>query len=446
MLIDFILTVWYFNLALFAKFLNFKKRLKRIYYCGVSLNNKTLRYKEKSIKDFLIALKIYKFIFYSFLKKTNTTNKFNKQSKSAIYDATTFSKDLRIEYIEKLSGEKIECFFSKDNLLIQINIWQTTILLLFLLLSFIPIFLIYIFSKNKLKYPLLIIEIVECFNLLQLLKINKITKLHYFCIYERDSNICAFILMKCRIYINKIPSEVPLHFWNKIIIANELSTCFGYQKQEVECYKKTMFINKVTSWVPEQFFESPKRFLLAEMLRNICEFKIGFFSSGNWLREKINDVDLGYNDKENEELLFKTLINYAVIKKIKLQIFLHPLEKNAKYTEIVNSYYNIYINNTEIFLADKSVKSIEGFDKIDLGIALYSTLMFERLALGFKTLIAPWDYTEFPIPNSSFSNICSKSSDDIIELIENNINLTADEFFTKNQITELVYQNLSFNN
>ena len=97
MLIDFILTVWYFNLALFAKFLNFKKRLKRIYYCGVSLNNKTLRYKEKSIKDFLIALKIYKFIFYSFFKKTNTTNKFNKQSKSAIYDATTFSKDLRIE-------------------------------------------------------------------------------------------------------------------------------------------------------------------------------------------------------------------------------------------------------------------------------------------------------------------------------------------------------------
>ena len=55
------------------------------------------------------------------------------------------------------------------------------------------------------------------------------------------------------------------------------------------------------------------------MLTNICEFKIGFFSSGNWLREKINDVDLGYNDKENEELLFKTLINYAVIKKIKLR-------------------------------------------------------------------------------------------------------------------------------
>jgi hypothetical protein len=288
-------------------------------------------------------------------------------------------------------------------------------------------------------------EFIEIIQLQYLVKKHKITHLHYFCIYEREANMWAYILMNLSVYINKIPSEVPLRFWNKIIVSNELSTCFAYQKQEVEFYKETMFFDKLTSWVPEAYFEAPKRFLEKSPLVINTEYKFGFFSSGFWLRHHMNNLDLGFNEKANEELILKALINYSAQNKIKLQVFLHPLEKRKIYSQIVNNYYEKFIDNKTVFLADKNIKSIEGFDIIEIGISLYSTLMFERLVLGFKTIIAPWGYNDFPVPNSSFSNICSKSSDDFIELVDKNINLTPDEFFEQNQIEDFVYQSTSFN-
>ncbi|MDX2171934.1 MAG: hypothetical protein SFY56_02365 [Bacteroidota bacterium] len=444
MVIVIIKTIWYYLLANVLAISKNPKVLVRLYYAGVSNKRLTFRLPDNSKSDVLITFRIYKRLVFNLLKKKKPLEVLNAKNTTYIFDANFSSIYLRNTYIKNLTGIDSGGFIIKEDLISFINLWLTIFYLICLTITFVPVFVASLFY-NKMYHPALLMqEFIEIIQLQYLVKKNKITHLHYFCIYEREANIWAFILMKIGVYINKIPSEVPLHFWNKIIIANELSTCFGYQKQEVEYYKRTMFIDKVTSWVPETLFEAPKRFLSKGSLGINTEFKIGFFSSGNWLRHHINDLDLGFNGKANEELLLKTLINYCTQNKIKMKVFLHPLEKKEIYSQVVNSYYENFINNKTVFFADKNTKSIEGFDTIELGIALHSTLMFERLVLGFKTIIAPWGYHEGFVPNSSFSNICSRSSDDIIELIEKNINLTSDEFFEQNQLSDFVYQSPSF--
>jgi hypothetical protein len=427
-------------LVMFTKLFKIKYFSPKLYYAILSLSDLTYRMPEVSKKDHLIVIRIYKKLYFELFKKKDCIELLNTNSNSVIFDGSKNSRDLRINYIEKLTKDTPSAIIWKAELLCYLNIYLTFFYIFLLTVTILPVFLVSLFQKNKYHFALFIEEFIECIQLRFLLYKNRLNKVHYFCIFERDANLCAFLLMNSGIYINKIPSEVPLHFFNQKIIANELSICFPYQKEEVAYFKKSIFIEKLTSWVPEQFFEAPKRFLLFDKQIKKSEFQIGFFSSGNWLREIIGDVDLGFNDSANEQLLFKTLIDYSVMNNIKIQIFLHPLEKKEQYNKVVFDYYKKFIDDKIVFLADKNIKSIEGFDTIEIGVAMYSTLMFERLVLGFKTIIAPWDYIGFPIPNSSFSNICSKSRDDIIELIEKNINLTTDDFFRQNHIEDIVYQ------
>jgi hypothetical protein len=85
-------------------------------------------------------------------------------------------------------------------------------------------------------------------------------------------------------------------------------------------------------------------------------------------------------------------------------------------------------------MADNSIASIEGFDDVNLGVSLYSTLMFERIYLGFKTILAPFDYDEFPIKHSSLNQICVKSLKQLYAHLDINLDLTTADFFQNNQL------------
>jgi hypothetical protein len=277
-------------------------------------------------------------------------------------------------------------------------------------------------------------EFFETIQLVYLVKKYHISKVHYFCIYERDSNICAFILMKFGIYINKIPSEVPLCFFNKSIIANELSFCFAYQKEEFDFYKKTMFVEKTNLWAPEQILNAPKRFLTPDSNEKKPTYDIGFFSSGNWLRTQLGDIDLGHNDKENEEIILRGLIEYSQQNNLKLVLFLHPLEKRAEHKLASELYYKEFLQFNNVSLADISNSSIEGFDDINIAVSRYSTLMFERIYLGFKTILAPFDYDDFPIRQSSLNQICVHNLKQLYAKLDVSLKLTTVEFFEMNHL------------
>jgi hypothetical protein len=423
----------YYKIANLLAIFNIKKN-SPLYYAGKSLSQITYRLPNESKKDVFITLRIYKRIFINLFKGKNVFLKLNQNTYTAIFDGNHHAFELRDRYIKKYSGEDCSAIISKDDLICFLSIYLTIFYVFILISSFIPVFLISLFSKNKFHFPLMIQEFFETVQLVYLVKTHHISKIHYFCIYERDSNICAFILMKLGIYINKIPSEVPLYFFNKTIIANELSFCFAYQQEEFEEFKKTMFVEKTNLWAPEQILNAPKRFLTIRENEKNSTYDIGFFSSGNWLRAQIGDVDMGHNDKDNEELILRGLIDYAQQNNLKLVLFLHPLEKRAEHKVASEVYYKEFLQHNNVSLADTMISSIEGFDDINIGVSLYSTLMFERIYLGFKTILAPFDYDDFPIKQSSLNQICVHNIQQLYAKLDVNLKLTTIDFFETNHL------------
>ncbi len=432
MIKNFFITLWNFSVAIvFCKF-SLRKHNAKLYYCGLELYKTSLRYPAISNTSYKITLTIYKDIILRCIKKKNQVIQYNQNTANAVFDSGASSSDLRIEYVENLSKEKIQYYIAKDTLLAYQNFIQFSIIFFFLFLSFPFTLFLSLVSKNKLHSPLIVLQLVECFHLLNIVKKNRIKKVHYFSIFEGDSNIVAHILMKESVFVNKIPSEVPLVFHNKTVIANQLSVCFAYQLDEYDKYRDTMFVDLIESWAPESFFKNDKRFLFKERELNTM-YDIGFFSSGNWLRKKLGHADLEDKLYLREEDILKNLIAYCEIHHLKLCIFLHPLEKKLAHRYLSMEYYDSFLAKSHVYLFDIDTPSIEGFDRINLGIALYSTLMYERLFLGFKTLIIPSAWRKSFIEESSFFNIIVDEKD-ISFKIEKNLPLSEEAFFNLNNL------------
>ena len=390
--------------------------------------HQTFRFPRKSVGDWLISLKIYKFIFLSqFRKQKFVLN--NASGKSAIFDGNLNEAAKRINYVFRLSGDDPGIVVARTELINSPSLVISILVGLSLIFSFPFIFALSLFSSNKLRYPFHVLNSVEALNMLYLLRKFRINKLHFFCIYENDANLMAYVLMKCGININKISSESPLAFWNKTVVADSLSICFHYQNDEYELFKETMHVKKLQEWVPENSFDLEQHYLKGNHYQNTGT--IGFYSSAMWLRQELGRIDLKDNSYMNEQSLFKFLLQYLNRNSnYKLIVFLHPLEK--KNMERTKSYYGDLSKSIE--LADLSKPNLEQFYAADVGVTLFSSLSYERLFWGFKTLIYPLGYDDFPINNSNFNNVCPKSERELELRLGAALDVGKDEFFDVNSL------------
>lgn len=388
--------------------------------------HQTFRFPQKATKDVLISLKIYKSLFTGVFQKQNCIHS-NSNSPIGIFDSDLNSVTLRTEYIKHLTGENVKLTIARSELRKSANLFSALFILLCCVISFPFILLSSVFSTNKLKAPLHILNTVEAVNLLALLNKYKIKQLHFFSIYENDANLLAYVIMKCGITVNKISSEVPLQFWNKIVVADTLSLCFRYQQDEYNLYKETMFVKQIQHWVPENSFVTGKQYRSKN--NAIKKDTIGFYSSGMWLREKLGRIDLNDNAFQNEKNLFNFLVDFvSASPNYKLVVFLHPMEK--KDMKDTMSYYKSLSDRIDI--ADIAVPNAEQFYNADVGVTLFSTLSYERLFWGFKTLIYPLGHDDFPIKNSNFNNVCAKSELELKIKLNAALENGKDDFFAAN--------------
>ncbi|MES2131548.1 MAG: hypothetical protein V4506_04305 [Bacteroidota bacterium] len=369
-----------------------------------------------------------------FKKQKIVTN--NISSFSAIFDSDLNNVPLRENYITRLSGEAPKLVIAREELKKSVTVFCSLLNLFFFLISLPCVFLISVFSKNKLRAPLHILNLIEALHLLTILKKNRINKLHFFNIYEHDANLLAYSISKSGIYVNKIPSEVPLSFWNKIIVADSLSFCFRYQHDEYKEYKSTMFVKETNDWVPEISYNLEPFY--RSTFPKIAEKTIGFYSSGMWLRKKLGRIETGNKDYENELNLLEVLLNFVKERNAyTLKVFLHPLEK--KHLQQTKEYYNTI--STSIVLADVNIANAEQFYNADVAVTLVSTLAYERLFWGFKTIVYPVAYSNFPIKESSFRNVCALSETELKEKIHIALEQTTEDFFKNNNIENYRYNN-----
>lgn len=406
---------------------NNKEKSPELYYSGYCLFKDSFRYPYRSKSDFLISIKIFKNIIFSLFLKNINIELLKINNGVAIIDGSLKSYNMRRNYVYKFSGLKTQLVISKDSLLNYYSFSSSIIVFLFLSVSVLPVLLLSFFSKNKLTFPLLIRELIECFILNELLFKYKIKELFFFNIYERDSNIIAFFLMSRKIHVTKIPSEVPICFWNKIIIANTLCLCFPYQLDEYNLFKKTIFVDQIQNWGPERILNAPKYVFEKNKNDNKPKYKIGYYSSGYWLRSKNGNVSLGdYFSLETE--LMKILDEYAKIYNIQIIFYLHPKELKEDNLALTKNYYSEIDKNKNIHISFENIPSVLTLNDVDLGISIKSTLMFERIFYGYKTLFYCLKQKDFPIKKSSLENIFIDKYT-FNEIISKSLSLKTYEFF-----------------
>lgn len=353
-------------------------------------------------------------------------------SGTAIWSIRDAEKENRKSFIELYRKQTIENYISEEHLTAHFygGVWDKLCFFLLVALTIVPLSVVSLFNRNL--HAQAYDEIIETYNLLKLCKGEGVEDLYVFCIYERVKNLAAMILIDEGIKVHKVTSEVPLFLPNPEIIASSIITCFAYQNEEVSFFDKSMFFDELETWGPEQ--------IRAEQLINLQTDKapantVGFYSSAFWLREKLGHVDLGLDLPQRETRILEVLREVKLSHpNMELQVYLHPLEKRPENLEQSLAYYADRLSTTEYRVMDVEVPSTQLFHETSLGVAVFSTILFERIFLGYNTLLAPFQMENFPIENSPLQNICVHDETELKDKLKAALFLSKESFFDKFEV------------
>ena len=400
------------------------------------IENVSYSLKQECSKDIFLTVRVLKRAIADIIRNQHVVQKY-VENHIALYDNCFLEIDFTIPYIEKMEGKKIGLFIDKSKILSISGVLNKFILVLVSLFVFSIVLLPASLSvKRRINLSLLIAEIPGCISLLYFVRMHQVKELHFLSIPEIDSNFTAYMLMKNNVYVNKITAANALAFNNEIIITNTLSLSCRYQVDEVEHYKNTMFYNKIQNWIPFSALSYIDKYLNMQSTSQAYN-RIGFYSSGGFIRHYIGDN----NSEEllhNENILLGYLADLLSFRNdIQLIIFLHPLEKrNNNFLSASQEYYEKIFSGLTISYAPKELSTTSTFDLVEIAISTYSTVSFERLFCGFKSLFFNVNMKNFPIENSRLQNICSNTKSGLLDLITANLEISPTAFFDNNKIND----------
>jgi hypothetical protein len=332
-------------------------------------------------------------------------------------------KDVRVQHVRSNGAALPSLFVCRNEVMIRgFGAKVNALLCLFL---FFPVLLFRsCFRAHPQNTHLLPDEWLEATALLQVVKAHNVKYIYFYCPYESDANPLSLLLKAHGVTVNKIPSPNLLSIHNQEVLADVLTLTSPAQADEVSRFAATMQTGSVIRWMPEQFYQYDKVYTV----RGIAPARsIGYYSHASWTREpETGNDELG--DVEAELALLPVLA--AFLKKhpgFSLTVFLHPREKK-KDRSLVKAYYDGLFGENGYTFAPLDKPGATLFDSVDTGIGAISTILFERLFLGNKTIFYPVGVTGFPINGTAIASICAQNEIGLEQLILQCAATTASEF------------------
>jgi hypothetical protein len=282
-----------------------------------------------------------------------------------------------------------------------------------------------LFDSRRVNLSLVIREVVEWTAVESALAHCNSKQLFDFTPFEKDSNALAFLLMKKGIHVTKIPSPGPLSGHHTFMVADAVVLSSAYQLEELP-YFKHFYVKSFLNWPPEQYMRYASHYANAPLP---AKNTLGFYSHGEWIRRKVGHADFSMGIQENEVFLLNALKSFLE-KHSEFQLIIFPHPKERKDVEF-ESYYASILEGTNYIIASSELKSSESFFKVNIGLMAYSTLLFERLALGYKTFIGTHLPTSFPLEGSPLNNLCLSSYQELESALLLAQEETEKEFFER---------------
>lgn len=377
------------------------------------ISKPTFRMPDSAHSDCLIGLRILKRTLTSLSQSENFPQ--NKIS-ILVYDGSFKSFSKRKSYliwVKKYDENKI-FGLGRDNVHLYANKSICFFILIVLSIVVIPSTIV---SKNRAKWALILSEFIETCGLLSFINKTGLEKVHFFSPAEKDSNLAYLLLQKFGLTVTKHPSPGALVAHNKFLMTDVLALSSVYQTEEFDLHlKNSISTNSIENWPPENAQEYEHLYNIKEIIPDI-EFKYAFYSHGGWLRKNKGLTDGLYAKPEEEEKCLKVVAEF-INKNTNdsILIYLHPKEKQNLAS--ARDYYSNFFNEGKFKLYTDTLSSAHTFKNVEIGIGAYSTVLFERQNLGFKTLI--WRELEkgFPISGTTFYKNSFASREDLLSLIK----------------------------
>lgn len=415
----------FFQVSLLAVLGNEKERK----LLNNSINKLSFRYSSIESNSYLSLLRYFSYsLKLIFADKRRNILEYS----TVVFDSRSLDRKERNSYLGELISLK-RSFIARDELGGQLGIAERYISFLLLLLWFVVLLPYSIFSKDKAKYGLILLELTEHTHLLKILNLHSIMNFYYFDAYERDSPFLCYLLKKAiNIKISIIPSNSPISSHYSLVIADEFLITAPYQLNEYQKLKKN-WIGEISTviWPPFGYNETT----IKKKQQRTFQYQLGFLSSAFALRKHLghNMHGVGVAEMAESKLIY-SLVKIIIEKGYSMLIFLHPLEKrneeNLAFS--LNYYRNLFGDAVEFSDFSKSSKAC--YDNVEICVSGCSSSQFERLFGGFKTIIAPMGELDNYFLDDSLIPIIANTHLELLALIDKYARCSEYEFFSNKDL------------
>ena len=290
--------------------------------------------------------------------------------------------------------------------------------LVFIICCTFPLLLIpSFFSKRRASFAICLLYACQMSLLIKRLKYSGTKILIDYSAYYNQSNWLSIVAMDMGVEVIKVPSIVPLTAHFKHVIADRLFLSNPYQLDEINTLKTGHIVEEYIHGIPKHACYINK--YLGDKIEHV-PFVIGYYSHASWVRVEQDHAHSEFGLPEMEEKLLRMVANYCNSREgVKLHIFTHPRERLPSYISRTQTYYRDCVPDTvdyELNMGNEN--SSMSFESAEIGIGTMSSVLFERLLCGFKTLFYTEGMTSFPVPGSSIRDICANDKEQLFAKID----------------------------
>ena len=357
---------------------------------------------------------------------------------AAVVGGTVANADVILRYVAASSGKSSLSFVPRDAIGFQPMAGKLS-LLHFLLFAF-PIACAAIFNKRRDNLALVISSVAEISFVKAYLNFRGLKYVFDFYSFESDSNFMCLALRDQSVRICKIPSSGPLASHYLKTLTDDLVISTPYQEEEIVALGQDILFSNILRWPPERAHTYYEKFCLTKP--SIPEKVLGFYSHGQWARNLAGHAGYGAGVEEDEIRILTLIKNYCMNRPdVHVIVYPHPKELDEKIIARTIEFYDKTLGTDRYELMRLKGGSAQHFDKVNVAIASYSTIIYERLYCGMKILISGRSKLGFPIENSKLHNICFSEQEDFDNKLDVSLNQTTADFFHHNDLEAYLWNN-----
>lgn len=288
--------------------------------------------------------------------------------------------------------------------------------------------------KDRQNRSLLPLAVMEAHQLLHFVKEHDVKYVYDFAPYLIDANWFTHLLTHHGVQVTRIPSSGPIKTHNRFTLGTTMVLSTPYQKEEAEIFSSTLRVNTFTKWIPEHALNYLDLYLSSPPTP--AAKSIGFYSHAAWVRQTEGHTDDALRIPEAEVQILKDLKGFLKSNpEYTLTIFLHPRERRPDLADATKAFYSELLQGIPYRFSPVELSSAKSFHTVDIGVAAFSTILYERLFCGYKTLIGNYFMEDFPLKGSSLEGVCFSSDESMRTLLKEAGRIGTEQFFQNYRLT-----------